>query len=268
MGVAYVNSSTVAIGTRSNTSFTKPTGAASGQLCLILTSAGNSSAVAVTPPSGFTNPDGGTSSPLLSISKSDPWTTRLFRFYRFLDGSEGASFATTHTSGSTDGICYLFSGVDTSAPFTPAAATGSGTGTGGGVTITYPSLTGVPANSAVIVSGIAWDGWTSTVAPGGTTPTFTEYFDGGTTGNSYSAAGIWAAGGTTGTKTNTTTLLSGNPYQSATIALQPVASATLDDEAGLTFAALAWKHRLPGADLGVRCQWKKKDRIYVPEYRL
>ena len=220
MAVAYRSSTTLAIGTRTNSSWTKPTGTASGDFLLIIMSAGNSAAVTVTPPTGFSTL-GGTF--LQAISKADPWTTRQYAFYRFADGTEGASFSTSHSSASTDGICYAWTGVDTGTPFSPTQTTNGGTTSAGGSgqSVTATGLTTTLDSSGIIFAAISWDGWTSTTAPTGTTPTFTERFDSGSTGNSYVADGVHSPAGATGNKSVTTTFSGANPWSAAHLALAP-----------------------------------------------
>lgn len=211
MAAAYGSSSTVASGTRSNTTFTAPASIANGDFLLILMSAGAASAVTVTAPSGFSNMAG--SGPAMFITKADPWTTRWYAFYKVASGESG-NYATSHSSAGSDGIMYRFTGVDTSSPFNPAYTTASGTGS----TSTATGLTTAVNSSAVIFWTGAWDGQNG-AAPTGTTPTFTERFDSGATGASYAADGILTTAGATGNKSNSNSNLTGNPWVAALIAL-------------------------------------------------
>jgi hypothetical protein len=236
VAVADATRSTVAIGTRTNTVFTAPPGITNGDLLVILMSAGAAAAVTVTPPSGWSTLSGG---PLIVNSKADPWTQRGYVFYKVASGESG-NYTTSHSSAATDGIIIRFTGADTTTPFNPTQTTSSGSGT----TTSWTGLTTAVDGSGVVAFSIAWDGQGGS-APTGTTPTFTEQFDGGTTGTSYVADGVLATAGATGTKTNTNnnTGGAGSPWAASLIAIAAGAAATGapgEEEGCCCITALRW----------------------------
>jgi len=136
-------------------------------------------------------------------SRPDPWQVKVRAFYRVADGSEGSSFAFTHSSASTEAIIYAISGADTTDPVQPAPTQySSGTGVNADTTLTAPGLTTPVDSSVVIFFGSCWNDM-NTSPPSGTTPTFTEYYDGGSGGVFYSAAGVLSTAGATGDKSIT-----------------------------------------------------------------
>jgi hypothetical protein len=106
---------TLSSGTRTNSSWLKPSGLVNDDYLVLIMTAGATIAsgnATVTGPTGFTNLNG--SSPILTLT--DPsdvtWNTLGWIFYKKITnaGGEGASYATTHASANTDGILIRVSG--------------------------------------------------------------------------------------------------------------------------------------------------------------
>jgi hypothetical protein len=150
----------------------------------------------------------------MQINKADPWQVRV-RLYTKVASGESGNYTWSHSAAYTEAIIYAISGADTATPVSPNPSSGSGTGT----TSTAPSVTTERDSSVVIWAGSAWDKAGPASPPTGTTPTFTEYYDGGNDGVFYSAAGVLATAGATGTKSVTTGNNSDNPWVAGLIAI-------------------------------------------------
>lgn len=125
-------------------------------------------------------------------------------------------------------------GVDTSTPV-PQVTFNSGTGS----TTTATGLTTSRDNSVVIFNAFAWDGYPGSNGspPTGTSPTFTERFDGGANSR-YVAEGSLLVAGATGDKTQSSANQSANPWLAQLIEVQ---SPTLTEPAfGFAYGAVQW----------------------------
>jgi hypothetical protein len=220
MAAAVRAVNTVALSSTSNTSFTKPTGTTSGDIILIIISAGNNPAVTVTAPSGFSSVTG---FPVAYSGSGigDSWTVRFYAFYKVAGGSEGASYATSHSTASTEGIIYAISGANTTTPINPSPTSASHNGGGSGhATLTAPGITPAVDGSLVIWYGGTWDavGLIST-QPTGTTPTFTERLN--TSGGVvYISDGVMTPAGATGDKSVVTTQGGDRPHAQGMIVVE------------------------------------------------
>lgn len=86
MAVVHRSSTSVSEASQTNIAFTKPTGAAAGDVVLITLYIETGSGTSITVPSGFTK--------TTDLNHSSI-TLRMVQCYRVLDGSEGASFQFT-----------------------------------------------------------------------------------------------------------------------------------------------------------------------------
>ena len=188
--------STVSYAARTNTTITAPSGIVNGDVLLAILDIGQSSAPTVTPPSGFTEIT--TTGWPMAINAADPWQVRV-RAYTKIASSESGNYTFSHSSAYSEAIMYRISGADTTTPVNPNPTSGSGNST----TSIAPGITTPRNNSVVVFVSGAWNAAGPTTPPTGTTPTFTEYFDGGAGGVFYSAAGVLATAGATGDKSNT-----------------------------------------------------------------
>jgi hypothetical protein len=216
--VAVRSTTTVSPGTRSNTPFTAPTGLSDNDYLLLIMASGAAIGITVTPPSGFSALAGWP----LQMTKADPWTTNCYAWGKLANGESGGSYTTSHGSAGTDGILYCISGGDVTSPLSPTPTTNSGNPAGVDANIICTGLTTLVDGCLIIAVGYGWDGQAST-PPTGTTPTFTERFDPGSTGTCYAADGIMTTAGSTGNKT---IVAGSNQYKwtSGLISIQPSAS--------------------------------------------
>jgi hypothetical protein len=199
MAVAVGSTSTVALGSRTNTSVTAPSGIADGNLLLTFMFAGDGGdqvGPTVTPPAGWAVASG---SPHSLVMASDTgYGSHLWVFWKIASGESG-SYVFTHTAADSQAIMYRITGADTTAPLTPAGTTNTNyndTPGGVGKQATALGLTTANNDSLVIYAVALWDGGPGT-APSGSTPTFTERLD---TGALYIADGVLATAGATGNK--------------------------------------------------------------------
>ncbi len=188
---------TVTVGSRTNTTIPAPAGIQDGDILLALLDVGGSTSPAVTPPSGFTEIT--TTGWPLTYARADPWQVKVHAYWK-VASSESGNYTFTHSSASTEAIMFAISGADTTTPVSPTS-THYETNLGNTQnTMVAPGLT-TPRDSSVVVG--AWSNWNgmNTTPPTGTTPTFTEYFDGGAGGVFYVCGGTLATAGATGDKT-------------------------------------------------------------------
>lgn len=220
MAVAIRSSATLAFGSgRTTSTLTAPAGIANGDVLLAILSvgAGVSSAVAVTPPAGWTAAAG---SPFFRVG-AGPYTISVQIFTKTA-ASESGSYAFTHASAGTEGIVYALSGANTTTPISPAVTTDTDDfpGINNGQTTDYVGLT-TPVDGCLIVAAEAmWDDTTGMTALSGSTPTFTQRFAGTIF---YVCDGVLATAGATGAKshTNGNNSVSG-PWVSTLVSVQAV----------------------------------------------
>ena len=194
-----LNIQTLAGATRANSTVTKPTGTASGDLLLCGLYCELGSAQTVTVPSGFTE----------ITTVFDPSEDfRIVLAYRHADGTEGASFAWTHISTWTNAFCWRLTGTVTSgSPEDATRSTNNGTGT----LITSTGITTATDGAALIQMA-------GTYSSGGfTLSTLTEYVD---LDSSGVFADLQATAGASGNKTVTT---GSAGWAAMLIALKPAA---------------------------------------------
>lgn len=210
-GAAAVRSITsLALGNRTNSTFTAPAGLADNDILLCVMccgDAGDQTAPAVTPPSGFTQLTGFP----VTISQADPYATALRVFWK-LAASESGSYTFTHGAADSEGVLYAISGADAT-PINPDASTNTGNDTAG--VVTALSVTTPVNDSLVIWACVCWNSSGSATPPTGTTPTFTERYDPGASGIIYVADGVLGTAGATGDKNVTTS--NGNGRWAATL---------------------------------------------------
>jgi hypothetical protein len=192
---AYRSSSILTAATRSNSTFTAPSGIVNGDRLVILLSAGASSAPTVTPPAGFTAIPGFP----VNYSQPDPYAVRVYAWEKNAS-SESGSYATSHGSADTEGIMYAVSSAGAASPTAVSFVDTTGIAGGGGWG-SAPSITTPNNNSFVIFWGSSWNNFGTTSAPAGTSPTFTQRKNPGGAGVLYTADGTLATAGATGTKT-------------------------------------------------------------------
>lgn len=207
MAAAFRSSSATTYASRTNTTLTAPTGIQDGDILIIVFCIGAvTSAPTPTAPSGFAAVSG--TYPINVVANG--FNVDDYVWYKVASGESG-NYTVTHTSASTQGyICAVSGGVSSQ----PASTTNSGTGTGAGVrTTTALTITPSANDALVIFVGQDWGDTANALSPPtGTTPTFTERLDPGTTsGILYVADGVLATAGATGNKTQTNNNLGADP---------------------------------------------------------
>lgn len=227
-----ISSTTWAV--RTNTTITAPSGIADGDRLVLIQLTGTSGeAPDPSPPAGF------------SLLSGPSWPVEVTEFafniearvYEKTAASESGDYTVTHANCESQGVIVR---VTSPGAFNPAMSSNIGTG----FTTTATGLT-VAANTYVMF--VAWDFLQSgndITAPTGSTPTFTERLDGGTS-DLYVADGVYVAGGATGDKTitnrNTDPIA---PWGGLLIAVEPAggvdAGHTVDQS---DLAALFARHR-------------------------
>lgn len=219
MAAAIGSTSTITYAQRTNTVITAPSGIANNDVLVAILLVGGVSVPTVAPPSGFSEVT--TTGWPISVDEADPtWQLRL-KLYWKVASSESGDYTFSHSSARSEAIMYRITGADTTTPISPNPTSATGTGQ----TATATGLTTPRAGSVVIYATGAWDAAGPTTPPTGTTPTFTEYFDAGSTGILYSAAGVMATAGATGNKSNTNSNNSSIwPWLAGLICVQSAAS--------------------------------------------
>lgn len=219
MGCAIRSTSNVAEGTRTNTTFTAPSGIQNGDRLVIFLMTGANGGLAATPPSGFTalTSFGAT---FQSQFGADPWRTRLYGWEKVASGESG-NYTCTHSNGGSGGIMYAISGAHASTA-AATAVTNHAEGTGG-ANLIAPTITPSANNAAILWIGQSWDAFGAASPPSGTTPTFTEYRNTTTNEGMYSAAGILATAGATGSKTVTSGQGDSRPWLAALVSIEQAA---------------------------------------------
>lgn len=198
MSVAVRSTASLAYGAaRTSSAVPKPTGAASGDLlfCILDLAASGMSAVAVTPPTGWTEFSG---SPSLWASSVDNFTVAQRLFTRLADGTEGTTFSFSHASAGTEAVIYALTGADTTTPLS-AIADSYSNHINTGKTTNYGSLTTTANGAFIIASEHDWDA-VGTAAPSGTTPTLAQRYAGTLL---YVADGAQTTAGATSARTRT-----------------------------------------------------------------
>lgn len=221
MSSDYRSHTSLALGTRVNSTLLVPAGIAAGDILVGLVETGGASAVAASPPdSSWTAITGMGAS--LSVTLGG-WTMRIYGWWKEATGSEPANYTFTHVSGSTEAVLYCCS--TSGATYTdptgnPVPSTTNALTVQPAGTETAVGITTTEASSLVIATWSVWDGvGTSATPPAGTTPTFTERYDPGAAGLVYSCTGVMSSAGATGDKTINTANASTNPFLAALVAV-------------------------------------------------
>ena len=200
MAAAVRAVTSIALGSRTNTTLTAPAGLANDDILLAVMCVGDGNdqtVPAVTPPAGFTQLTGFP----ITISQTDPYATGLRAFWK-LAASESGSYTFTHGAADSEGMMYAISGAD-STPINPNASTNSenvaaDTNNPTGLSVTTPS-----DGCLIVYAFHCWNVAGPSTPPTGTTPTFTERYDPGSGGILYVADGVLATAGATGNKSLT-----------------------------------------------------------------
>lgn len=193
----------------SGVTITKPSGTISGDL-LIAQYRVNRASITITPPAGWT-----------SIRKDEQGTRSSELFYRMAGGSEGASYAFSHSGGaeSVVGTIMCFSGCSLTAAV--GASNGVGNASGGP---SVSTITPAAANNIIVMFVTNENASTAAYALATSSPTFVEVYDTGSSGYKTAAAyGLRSASTATGTATatgdtaNITQILALTPADDVTI---------------------------------------------------
>lgn len=191
---AFRSSNASTYASRTNNTVTAPTGIQNGDVLLLACLMGNAGVPpTMTPPAGF-NAVTGTWPQNQTVGG---FQVNRYTWYKVASGESG-NYTVTHNSGFSQ--CYI-AAVSGGASSQPAATQNSGTGT----TTTATGITPSANGSLVVFIGSDWGNNTNALSPPtGTTPTFTERLDPGTTsGLMYVADGVLATAGATGDKSHT-----------------------------------------------------------------
>ena len=198
MATSHVSLSTVASGTRTNTTITAPASLANDDILRIYFSIGAEPGPVptATPPTGFTqllfssqSGLGGSGAGVLDLYV---WEKRA--------ASESGNYTITHNSTFTAAYMEVVRGGVTSGSAEDFAATINQQVDNS----TYTALGGTTTvnDSFVTFAFITWEDASPVTPPTGTTPTFTERYD-PATGELYVANGVLATAGATGNKSAT-----------------------------------------------------------------
>ena len=201
-----LSTSTLAFGSRTNSTVTAPSGISNGNLLLCIISVADSGdrvPPTITPPTGW---DAASGLPVAFGFLSDSNYGINYGVYTKIASSESGNYTFTHSAASTEAIIYNIGYVDSSTPLSPAPNVSYGGGvansSGGtiidntlGQTTTWTGLTTPNDNSLLIATMHIWDDTTTTGTPSGTTPTFANRYVGSVI---TSADGVLATAGATG----------------------------------------------------------------------
>ena len=188
MSITPGNSTTVALGTRTNTTVAAPAGTVIGDVIAVSMTAGNGSLTAVTiaPPVGVTYELVGDA----TVTAPDPYSLHAVTFGIRHDGS--ALYTFTHASAATQAFARHWIGVDPTVMQDAAATSAIVSGFGTPDTpIVAPSITTVTNGAVSIINRASWDGVAIT-GPGG----WTESHDSPVMWMGYRE---WPTAGATGT---------------------------------------------------------------------
>lgn len=192
-GAEFRSISSTTYASRTNTTITAPTGIQNGDILILAFVMGNASPPTATLPSGFTSLSGPTTvtRDSFSVSRHLAWK---------LASSESGDYTVTHSATASQGVIICVSGAANTTPvFSSNEAEGYAGGSGS--TTTATGITTPSNNSLVAFIAHNWQLYGSASAPAGSTPTFTERLDAGTS-IMYAATGVLATAGATGDKTH------------------------------------------------------------------
>lgn len=221
----FRSDSKVDFGNRTNTTIPPPAGIEDDDGLLIIHAVGGSGV----PPTA-TPPDGFVALPNFPVLYSDgepgvAFTYRVNAWLKVADGESG-DYEVVHAAGLS--TAYMLAGVDvdTADPVEPDPEID----TGSGDPTTVPGITTPRDNSLVILWCACWELFNGgTSPPGGSTPTFTERYDGSST--LYVATGQMVTAGATGDKTLDLPAGGGAGVARGMIVLQAAAGATVNADA-------------------------------------
>lgn len=205
----------LAYAVRTNSSVPPPSSIVDGDIILIISMTGAADPATQSFPAGFTAVTEGDWPITWS---NEGWDLSIAAAWK-VASSESGNYTVTHNSAGAEAAVYSISGADTTTPINPNPTVGSGTDTNG----VAPSIVTPRNASAVIGAWGSWDAAGPTSPPGGSTPTFTETYDGGATGVFYAAHGVLATAGDTGDKTVVNNNGSGKPWRAGLICVQAAA---------------------------------------------
>lgn len=160
MAITLRASTTLAYGTRTNTTVARPTGTTTGDVIVVSLAVGGNGAPAPTAPAGW--------APIASdvLYTDGGWNVHLSMWLKVYDGA--ASWTWTHSSSSTQAFVSAYSGVDNTTPIDVAATTAFSNTLAGPASATAASLTTVTAGALGIIARGSWDGAAITAPTGWT----------------------------------------------------------------------------------------------------
>lgn len=206
MAAAFRSITSLSGATRTNSTLTAPSGLSNDDILVLILYMENN--ITPTPPTGFAQ-----------WSQANNSTIDTWIWWKRASGESG-SYTTTHASAWTEGALLAVSGATTSGtPEDPAPSANTGNST----TITATGITTTLNDDLIIFVGASFTTGSYT-PPTGTTPTFTERYDGA--GDLNVDTGGWASHGATGNKTQTS---SGNEWTGQLVSVK-VASAATDTQ--------------------------------------
>jgi hypothetical protein len=208
MAAAVQSASTVNLGTRTNTTFTAPTGITNGDLLLIVMITGLNGGVTPTPPSGFSAIT--TFPKAMNPLGADPYVVRHHAWIKVASGESG-NYTATHASADTEGCMLRIDGQAATAVSVTPVHTDQDEGANVGNVVTAPTITTTIDGSLIVWHGSVWDGFGAQSPTGGTTPTFTERAN-HTAGIFYCQTGPLTTAGATGTKAVSASQATNRPW--------------------------------------------------------
>lgn len=228
MAAADASRTVVAGATRTNTTFSAPSGIADGDVLLCLIQTGSNPVRTVTAPAGWSAV---TTFPITMTSfGGDPYVVRQHAFIKVASGESG-SYTFSHSSAWTEGVLTRCTGVDNTTPIDATPTTDNHASSTGGNSVTAPTITTTVNDALIFYWGGVWDGFGNASPPSGTTPTFTERAN-DTAGVFYAASGVLATAGATGAKTVTVSQGDNRPWMAGLIALRASSGGSTQNLAG------------------------------------
>lgn len=210
---SFVAAANTTYASRSNTSVTKPTGTVDDDLVVLVLINGRNGSYGPAP----TAPSGFTLLPSMPVQVNEGgFYLQGWVYYKVASG-EGASWAFTHSTITTQAFALTYRGVDTT---TPIDVTGtSNITTSAGAVRNWTGITTVTADAMLVVLGWDWADTSNNLTP----PTgFTERLE--VNPLVYAAEKVQASPGATGNFSHTSNSGGGLPRVGYLMALRPVAS--------------------------------------------
>ena len=203
MAIAFRSSTALTTGTRTNSTINAPAGAVNGtDIIVAVLGIGNPTSTTTSAPSGWTQLS------TVQYSNADPYVVNLYLFWRVHDGA--SSWTWTHSSATTDGATFAWSGVDLTTPSDATPATNTGVGT----SASFSSITIATDGAQRVGARGSWDG-NAITAPA----SWSERLDQVVTWvGDIAAAGVGATGSTTVDSGNTS---GDTPWGTIHAALRP-----------------------------------------------